>query len=889
MAYATRLKCPYFSKDGKAYQIWFEQESWGGGVTTISGRDSPAIIEWSRRGIDVFSPIRASHVELEIWRKTNDELDVLLDATTNEWRIRIVSGTSQAAIDGSTYDEYWLGYLVLDNYEDSTTVIPDGLNLEANDGLGQLKNIPYTDASGDPEVAYTGRESYRDIARRCLDKLGFSLPFRMASRLYPDGVAATVDPWDKMEADNSIFYDEEGVAMKCHEVLQQLLYRMTSELFQRDGTWHFIAVELQDGSDYTVYKYTDVGAADGTDTQGVALDVDALVVAETIMREPGQRGFIQPIGVTSLRYNHGLIPSLIRGGSFSEPYFRGGRGRVETGELWSDFWTLSSGGPPDPEVRDASGSRFVRNTTGPRGFTTGRGGLYYTGNAVLFIPAFFHGTSRNPDTVKAAIISEGLYAEQEGLEIESGQRLAFIGKIRIPHLAGDGKGVFPVYWQLWIDGTDYILWPDGSWHDATAESEAERTQTLGPEGTEWGVSGTKLDSEEPFEFISEAAPATGNIQLKLWGTSDVDGSDLDPEGVEWDDVDVFLIDDDGDRLEATLTEAWMDLPDKVRKTIDLYTGPGPTSFMPSRVTWAGTNYIDFVTDLIVAATNLDELTVETWLRFLNRFLERRHEMYTRLDAEMGTALTINSRNFALTYLRKDIKHQRDEFEIVRHVFDGVSSISINDSAENIRSFSTQSGTGGGISGGGIGAESDLAAYISTQNPIALVDAEYEDAEDVSVLTVDQVTDAGLLDTHHVIVVDKVTAKPFVFRMSADEVDVTWDVEDPDNPGNPLTLDGPIASGSGIYFSNPQLLDLVLNRPVTPITTKGDLVAGDGSGDPDRLAVGVDNRFLIALAAASLGTQWSGYSAPTSVFTGTFVNGDGDTVTVTNGWIVSIVP
>jgi hypothetical protein len=52
---------------------------------------------------------------------------------------------------------------------------------------------------------------------------------------------------------------------------------------------------------------------------------------------------------------------------------------------------------------------------------------------------------------------------------------------------------------------------------------------------------------------------------------------------------------------------------------------------------------------------------------------------------------------------------------------------------------------------------------------------------------------------------------------------------------------------------------------------------------------VDNRFLIALAAASLGTQWSGYSAPTSVVTGTFVNGDGDTVTVTNGWIVSIVP
>ncbi|KKL51080.1 hypothetical protein LCGC14_2299080, partial [marine sediment metagenome] len=502
MAYATRLKCPFFSKDGKAYQIWFEFLSWGGGVTTITGRESPGIIEWSRRGVDVFTPIRASHVEIGLWRKSLTELDVLLDAATNEWRIRIVSGTSQAAIDGSVYEEYWLGYLVLDNYEDSTTKIPDELDLEANDGLGQLKNVPYTDASGSPELAYTGRESYRDIARRCLDKLGFSLPFRMASRMYPDGVAATVDPWDKMEADNAIFYDDDGKALDCYHVLQQLLYRMSSELFQRDGSWHFIAIELQDGSDYTVYKYTDVGAADGTDTQGVALDVDALVIAETIKRDTGQRGFIQPYGRVSLRFNHGLIPSLIHGGSFEVTFTRGDQGSVEVGEAWADFWTLNGVGV---EVRFAGLTKYVRDRSGPRGYMGAHGQRnYFVGNYHLFIPAFFHGSTRDLDTVKAAIISQGLYAEQEGDTLTTGQKIAFSGRIRIPYNVGEGRGKFQAYWRIWITGSEYIMLSDGSWFDATGDTEAQRTQTIKPEGDQWGDNGLELDLEFNFEFISDA-------------------------------------------------------------------------------------------------------------------------------------------------------------------------------------------------------------------------------------------------------------------------------------------------------------------------------------------------------------------------------------------------
>lgn len=890
MAFDARLKSKFFSRDGSAYQIWIEDES-GSGVVEVKGQASPIVLDAGRRGIDPFVPIIGSKAELALWNKAGSEFDDLLDADTQEFRVRLVSGTSHAAIDADTYDTKWLGYLILDNFDEDTVVLPAELSLEANDGLAELKNVPYTDDSGMTEVAYTGVESYRVIAKRCLDKLGYSLPFRMASRLFPDSVAKTVDPWDNMEADNRVFYSDEGEAASCYEVLQQLLYRMSSQLYQVDGSWQFIAYELQDGSSYTVYLYDAGGSADGTDTQGTAIDIDALIAAGTATRDSGRRGFIQPIGSAALQYNHGILPSLIRGGTFESQFFRGGRGTVESGDDYTDYWTFSSGvGVGDPEVRDANGQSYQRDNYGPRGFGRSAGSsTYYTGNGVLFIPADFHGTSRDPDTVKSYVVGNTPYADGLDQAVTTGQKIVFKGTVKIP---GEESGwsyfsrnLFQAYWRLEIDGADYILAGDGTWEASGAYSEAQKTQHIVPPGDEWGDSGLQLNGEYSFEFISEAAPADGDILLRLYSTTDVDGADLAPEGVEWDNIEVIVVDEDGEILESTLTEVWTGLPDKPRPAIQMVIGPGPVEYSPGAVTWGGTYYTDFETDLITTAKNLDLLTAETWLRFLDRFLERRYETYTGVAAKFGVPLTINSRNFALTNLRWDVRHSRVTFECVRHVYDSSSTLSSDQAARATSTFSLNTGTTQPVTAG-VTNLSEIAGYISTQNPIALTDAEYEDGDMLSVLTVDGLTDAGLLDGDIVVVVDRVTARPFVFQISADEADVTWDVEDPNNPGNPLTIGGPIASGSGIYFSNAQLLDLVRNGG-SPITTKGDIIVGDASGDDERLAVGADYRFPWARAGATLGVEWSDYSAPTSVFTGSFLNAAGDTVNVENGWITSV--
>lgn len=888
MAWGKRLYSKWFSADGLAYQAWLEQDSYAAGTTQFSVQEDPAVIDRGRQDVDFFSPVRGTSAKLAVWIKTDGELDVLLDAATHEWRLRIVSGASHAAIDAATYDTVWIGYLILDNYQDDTVHLPSQLELEAIDGLSELDKVPYTDDSGSPEVAYTGREDFFTVAKRCLDEIGYSLPIRTACRIYPDGVAATVDPWVNLELDNAIFYDTEGNARSCLGVLRQLCYATGSILVQEDGLWKFIQVDLLDGTDYDVYDYDTSGSADGTDTDGAAIDLDAALAAETAFREGGKRSFFQPVGLTLAHFAHGLVPSLIHAGSFDGVVNRGGRGVVDAGEDPDDYWTFVGSGGDAPVVRDSSGARYYeRQNFGGRG-EIGRGQRYLTGDGVAFIPAFAHGSSRDLDTIKAAVVTDNRNVYQSGETVEAGQRIVFSGKIRIPKNSGDGTRRYQAYWRLEITGSHQCLEADGSWTDETGNPTEDRLRYIVNPGDEWGDGGLAMDTEYTFRFVSEAAPDTGAVFLQLWGTSDRTSGTPDPEGVEWDDISVDLVDDDGTALEATDAQVWTGLPDQARPGIELLMGSGPTEFMASRLTWAGTYYTDFVSDNLATGQTHARLLAETWLRMLNRFVERRMETYRGASLRYSAAVTLGGDNYVLMFQSWSIRHNRHTVELVKAEFDAATSVTKADgvAADSIIAESS-AGTPAAYSGA-VTALDNLAGFISTQNPIALLDEDLAAGDTITSFDVDSMTDGGLLDDDLIIVVDRITAEPTVFAMSADEASTTWSVDDPDNPGTGLTLSNDIASGSGVYFSNARVLSLLRTIGSSPITTKGDLIVGDASGDDARLAAGADYRFLIALAAATNGVQWSTYSAPSSVFSGTFIDNDGNTVTVVNGWITSQV-
>ena len=861
---AKQFHTSFFSRDGNAYQIWIEKDSFAGSSTELKPQSDPGIIDWGRRGVDKFTPILGSVLRCNAWREAVDTLDDLITSDPQEYMMRVVKGDTQALIEAGTYETVWLGYPILDNYQDSTMRLPDGITIEAADGLSDLKSIPYWDDSTDYPEAYTGRETARTILTRILAKLGYLLPLRTACRWFPDGVAKTSDPWDNIEFDNAAFISDDGLVFDCYEVLRQLLYRTASILYQYDGNWWAVQPELIDGTNYTVYQYTNAGVADGTATKGAATDLDTALPAGTVLRSAGRRKFTEPISFVSLQYNHGLVPSLIHGGDFQVTYASTLRGDAGVRENYSDFWTLTGSGVV---ARSGVKSQIVGTRGGLRGEPRGEQVRAFT-DGVLFIPALFHGTSRVWSTVKTAQLADAKYATNVGDNVETGQRISFQGSVKIPFNAGNGNGRYMSYWLLWIEataGNNYYMDSSGAWNDVGSGVTVPTPtlmQYIVPPGDEWGDGGLLLDTEYAFQFISDTVPTDGAISLILYGTSDINGSDLDPEGVEWDDIKVLLVDENNERLEAKLTHVWSDLPGATRETIQLAVGPGPTELSPTRIEWGSTYYTDWESDLLSPARDLDVLTCETWLRFMNRFNQQRYETFVDLEYAMGDAITVDGLNFFATHCSKSLRHARDVLELIRHTFDSASTLNTGNAGVNIN---PTGGLATGVAGAGAsqpGLLTNLAAYVSTQNPIAYTDALLEDGDTVTVITVAALTSAGLLDNDEIIVVDRGTGKPFRFAMSADEADVTWDVDDPDNPGSGLTLVGDIAIGSGIYFANDQLLDLVraASAGASPITTKGDLIVGDSGGSDARLPVGTDGQVLVADSGESDGVAWK---APTS--------------------------
>lgn len=740
MAYAKRFYGKWFGRDGYAYQVFLEQDGYEGAASEVVLREEPLVLGKGRRGIDQFSPIRAGYARISIWKTVEDQFDVFDGAASDEWQVRVVRGTTQTAIDGDTYTERFLGFLILDNFEDSTSILPTALDLEAIDGFERLRNTPYIDTSEDPQVPFEGVEKVRVIAKRCLDLIGLTLPYETASRLFPDGVTPNVDPWDNLELDNAQFINNKGQALSAYDVLKICCYRTLSIVYQLNGKWHFRALDILTGSSHTVYRYTDTGTTDGSYTSGAAIDIDTLFAAGSILRLAGRRGRLQPVSAASLVFNHGLIPNLLHAGDFEGTKRRLTREGSIYGEDPDDYWARSGTGV----IFRTSSAAVTRSEA--LGQTVGATRSTVSASTVLFIPEITHGFTRDLDAIRGIIVAGGGYGSQESETVEAGERVSFSGEVRITK-DSSSDGLYPIWYHVQIVGSEYILLADGTWHDGTSETLAEQLQVIVPvdEAEDFGETGAYIGTTYGFRITSQPAPVEGTLLITLFGTSNY-GAETNVEGVEWDNLSVLVVDEEGEQTDKRLTQVYIQGADRIRETIELPVGPGPRSFMHSAVKWSGTAYEDFVTDLLTVADDLDVITAETWLRFVSTLLERRSETFIDLGYDFGFPLTIGTKNFFPTFTEKSLRFDRDEMEVVQHEFDSTSTVI--------------SGTTGDV-GEGLVIQSSSSSVGATPNSLGTL----------------------------------------------------------------------------------------------PITTKGDLIVGNASGLPERLAVGADGQVLVARSAQPSGVRW----------------------------------
>ena len=751
------------SADGNVYQVRLHDSDFDGASTEFP-LESVLFVR-GRRGADIFTPIRASSVELVGYKLSSTALDELLGAEVGRFTKEIWRGADHATLDGGGGSMYWKGIVQTDLGEDDTASEISSISITATDGLSLLRDVSYLDTTGEEPAPFTGRPTHLETIRVCLDKIGYSLPISVSGSWYPEEGAGGDVLWEHAEVDQAIFYDDDGSPASCYEVLKQILYPYGGILFWRDGRFVIIQKEQIGASTYTTRDYDETDTFTGTTVYGSTADADL------VTRLTGQRTYKTAHGGLTVVYNHGNIPSLIRSGDFSD----------------ASEWTLGASGG---EIRTSGGRRLVP----PRDI-----GRYNPGRIerikVGFIPAFHFGSDTSFGAFRDAIKASNRYVTQTGEEVQAGDIIAFTGRFRIPYNEGDGNGLYNTFFELQIgSNADAYLSRSGAWYTPSGSDDLQPMRVAGSEYNDYGFALSRDPGEGWYDFtiISEASPYTGDVRLVLYGTGDENGADLDPEGVEWADVAVLIVDEDGNLRDSISFSGATTSPEPLDDDLVLIVGQGPHPAVPGGISWDGVQAGDW-TDGAAGPENVSQLLVRKRLGYQSQRLELRYETYTGLDYEMGDPVQIDGELYDVTFHEKDLASQDDTIEAVRIRYDD-SGISFTEAAEDIGNYVP----GGGGSTSVIQAPADSVSVIAEKGDLIVGDGE---------------------------------GNPTRFDSGEDD-------------GKVMVTDG--ESSTGWSLSN-----------ITPIIAKGDLIVGDGEGNPVRLPAPADGYFWVADSTEALG--WAAVS------------------------------
>ena len=214
----------------------------------IGAGDPALMIEWAET--DKISPVQGSTATLIVNAPSDRELlDLARSIKAGEVRLDIYR-------DGSLW---WSGTLDSEPYEEPYTDPADyDVQLDFSD-LGVLNRIPWV---------RRGRESFADILAACLDAAGIvygELVWHV-STLHGDllNEGRAID-WSQVILDNENFYDEEGEALSCMEVLKGILQPFALRIIQRAGKMYIYDLNAACGLAATDVRWIGADAVLGYD------------------------------------------------------------------------------------------------------------------------------------------------------------------------------------------------------------------------------------------------------------------------------------------------------------------------------------------------------------------------------------------------------------------------------------------------------------------------------------------------------------------------------------------------------------------------------------------------------------------------------------------------
>ena len=230
--YGTRYILQFDSeKFGHEYKILIKEDGYSGSSENKSLGAAPLL-----RRDDSDSGISGTSLEMVIQADVDGELTSLYTVDNKKFLVELYKNNSLI----------WTGYVLPEKYSEPYVPVPYDVSVTASDGLGILKDIPFT---------LSGEKTLFEVTRFCCNQTGMTLDFIVFSSLVESSMNTGNSMLVQTSLDVSTFQDK-----TCYEVLESILTSLDAFITEANGKW---VIARYTDLDKEGFLYSNTGGSSG--------------------------------------------------------------------------------------------------------------------------------------------------------------------------------------------------------------------------------------------------------------------------------------------------------------------------------------------------------------------------------------------------------------------------------------------------------------------------------------------------------------------------------------------------------------------------------------------------------------------------------------------------
>ena len=337
MAKAEKYRYSFKSQEGQTCVVRFDFEGFTGSSTTLVASARPFVLKEFNTDDEIFKPLRPQMAEMSfIASASGVSIDNFLMDNDDDIIVYF---------DFGTWTNYWKGYMLQDDFQESWINTNHIITLRATEGIGQLKDVKLTESGTELNGRYTPLELIQYAMAQTVQSF---TDYKVFSNLFHSSMTdtSTNTGIDQCYVDAKTFQVNPSEYDDSYLALEKINKSWNQTLYMYKGKWViFRQEELYVPYSENIRGYRQNGASRTDASQRF----DALVgVNQTIKPiTPEMLRFIQRRTKSdTIQFNFDQFDEIVCNGSFSRGDLRSSSSTEKVYDL--DLWDWKEGTPGSP-------------------------------------------------------------------------------------------------------------------------------------------------------------------------------------------------------------------------------------------------------------------------------------------------------------------------------------------------------------------------------------------------------------------------------------------------------------------------------------------------------------------------------------------------------------